>query len=143
MRSVILALPALWAVFVLFPIAPALSAAGCSNPVFKNAGVAALAQREQAIGDAYVGNYESAKGHAFIGWRKLIKVPAPCDAHMRTVRTHLVRNLGALWLSYTAMAAGDSIDGLSLLVSASKEASQLPADLGRELGGAAHGALLA
>jgi hypothetical protein len=143
MRGVSHALLALGAVFVLSCFAPAVSAAGCNNPVFESAGAAALALRTEAIGDAYVGNFASAKADAFRGWRTLIKAPAPCTLQMRKARGHLIRNLGALWLSYTAMAAGDTPDGLSLLVAASKEASQLPADLGRELLEAARGVPLA
>jgi hypothetical protein len=47
----------------------------------------------------------------------------PCSSHLRDVRTHLLRKLGALWLSYAARAAGDITSGLALLVAASKEAA--------------------
>jgi hypothetical protein len=98
------------------------SATHCSNPAFENAAIAGLTQRNKAIDRAYVENYASAKANAFIGWRMVISAPVPCDPQLRIVRTHLLRNLGALWLSYAARAAGDITDGLALLVAASKEA---------------------
>jgi hypothetical protein len=52
----------------------------------------------------------------------VIAAPLPCNAHLQELRTHLRRNLGALWLSYAARAAGDITDGLALLVAASEEA---------------------
>jgi hypothetical protein len=98
------------------------AASTCSDPVFENAALAALAQRNQAIGDAYAGDYASAKADVFIGWRVTIDARRPCNLQLRTLRKHLLGNLGALWLSYAAMAAGDLTDGLAFLVAASKEA---------------------
>jgi hypothetical protein len=132
MRGAVLALPTSGAVIVCLTIAPATSAAGCRNLAFEKAAVAAIAQRTRAIGEAYVENYVSAKAEIFIGWRTMMNAPVPCNSQLRKARTHLVRHLGALWLSYTAMAAGDTFDGLALLVTAAKEAHLLPADLGRE-----------
>jgi hypothetical protein len=140
---VILALLAVGAVFVFSTIPPAGSAAACSDLAFENAAVAALAQRTEAINDAYLDRYGSAKADAFTSWRTAIDDPGPCSSRLRRVQRHLVRNLGALWLSYTAMAAGDFTDGLSLLVAASKEAGKLPTDLGREFRTASREALLA
>ena len=104
-------------------IASPAAASTCSDPVFENAALAALGQREKAIGEAYVENYVSAKADAFVGWRTMIGGPMPCNSTLRYVRAHLIRNLGALWLSYAAMAAGDTTSGLALLVAASKEAA--------------------
>jgi hypothetical protein len=107
---------------VLLPIASPAAATRCGDPVFEDAAIAALAQRNKAINQAYVENYASAKAHAFIGWRTVIAAPMPCNPHLRELRTHLIRHLGALWLSYAARAAGDITDGLALLVAASEEA---------------------
>ena len=104
-------------------IASPASATSCSDSVFENAALAALAQRNRAIGEAYVEKYASAKADAFVGWRTVIDAPVPCNSKLRDVRTHLVRNLGALWLSYAARAAGDTTAGIALLVAASKEAA--------------------
>jgi hypothetical protein len=133
MRGAVLALSASGAVFVFLTIAPAASAAGCGNLAFEKAAVAAIAQRTKAIGEAYVENYASAKAEVFIAWRTMMNALVPCNSRLRKARTHLARSLGALWLSYTAMAAGDTFDGLVLLLTAAKEAHLLPADLGREL----------
>ena len=121
MRKVVLATLGLAA--VLLTIGSSAAGTGCSNPVFENTALAALGQREKAIGEAYVENYASAKADAFVGWRTMIGGPVPCNSTLRYVRTHLIRNLGALWLSYAAMAAGDTSSGLALLVAASEEAA--------------------
>jgi hypothetical protein len=98
-------------------------ASNCSNSVFENAAIAALGQRNKAIGQAYLENYTSAKADAYIGWRTVIEAPEPCDSRLRNVRRHLLRHLGALWLSYAARAAGDIDYGLAFLVAASREAA--------------------
>jgi hypothetical protein len=133
MRTVFPALLAVGAVLTSSMIAPASSVATCSDLGFENAAVAALAQRTEAIDDAYLEQYRAAKADAFAGWRKTINAPGPCSSQLLGVRRHLARNLSALWLSYAAMAAGDATDGLSFLVAASKEAGRLPPDLWREL----------
>jgi hypothetical protein len=46
---------------VLLPITSPAAATRCSDPVFENAAIAALAQRNKAIGQAYVENYAAAK----------------------------------------------------------------------------------
>jgi hypothetical protein len=102
--------------------APPAVAAGCSNPDFEHAAIAALAERNKAIGNAYVGDYAAAKAAAFAGWRTVTRVRVPCNVQLREVRKHLLRNLGILWLLYGAMAVGDITDGVALLVAASKEA---------------------
>jgi hypothetical protein len=104
-------------------IASPATASTCSDPVFENAALAALAHRNRAISDAYVGDYASAKADVFIGWRVTIDARVPCNLQLQEVRKHLLRNLGALWLGYAAMAAGDVTDGLAFLVAASKEAA--------------------
>jgi hypothetical protein len=121
MRKVVLATFGLAAV-LLTGGSPA-AGTSCNDPVFENGALAALGQREKAIGEAYVENYASAKADAFVGWRTVIDGPVPCNSALRNVRPHLIRNLGALWLSYAAMAAGDTTSGLALLVAASKEAA--------------------
>jgi len=98
------------------------AASSCSDRLFAGAALAALAQRNEAISEAYLENYASAKADAFVGWRAVIGARVPCDLQLRKVRAHLLRNLGALWLSYAARAAGDVDGGLALLVAASKEA---------------------
>jgi len=110
-------------------IAPAAAATGCSDPAFQKAEVAAVAQRTNAIGAAYVQNYRLAAAASFIGWRTTISARVPCSPQLRNVRTHLLRNLGDLWRSYTATAAGDTIDGLSWLALASTEAARANAGL--------------
>jgi hypothetical protein len=131
--GVIRALLASAAVYLFLTSATAASAAVCRDTAFQKAAVTAVAQRTKAIGEAYLENYASAKADAFTGWRTMMNGPVPCSLRLREARTHLLRNLGALWLSYTAMAAGDITDGLAFLVVAAKEARQVPADLGHEL----------
>ena len=106
---------------VLLPIASPAAATRCSDPVFENAAIAAVGQRNKAIAEAYVENYASAKADALVAWRTVIEAPVPCNSQLRDVRTHFIRHLGALWLSYAARAAGDVTTGLDLLVAASKE----------------------
>jgi len=110
------------AAVALITASPAV-AAGCSDPGFESAAIAALGQRNKAIGQAYLDNYASAKADAFVGWRTVIEAPVPCDSRLRNVRRHLLRHLGALWLSYAARAAGDIDYGLAFLVAASREAA--------------------
>jgi hypothetical protein len=105
-------------------IPPVASAGACSNPSFAKAELAAVVQRKNAIGAAYVQHYALAAAEVFIGWRTMVDARMPCDPRLRTVRRHFLRNLGDLWRSYTAMAAGDMVDGLSWLASASKEAAR-------------------
>jgi len=107
---------------VALTIASPAVASSCSNPVFESAAIAAVTQRNKAIGEAYLENYASAKADAFNGWRTVIEAPVPCNSQLKNVRTHLLHHLGALWLSYAARAAGDVTSGLALLVAASKEA---------------------
>jgi hypothetical protein len=120
---------------VLTTASPA-AAARCSDAVFGSAAIDALAQRNKAIGHAYAENYASAKADVLVGWRTLIAARVPCDSHLRDARTHLLRNLGALWLSYAARAAGDTISGLALLVAASREAVLANAAVSRASGAA-------
>jgi hypothetical protein len=123
MRKVVTAVLALGAVALMLAIADSAGAASCNDLVFENAAIAAVVQRNKAIGEAFVENYASARGDAFVGWRTVIGAPLPCIWKLRYVRTHLLSNLGDLWLSYAAMAAGDMTDGLALLVAASREAA--------------------
>ena len=107
---------------VMLAVASPAAAISCSDRAFENAALAAVGQRNKAIDKAYVENYAAAKAEAFVGWRTVVDGPLPCTSQLQGVRTHLLRNLGALWLSYAARAAGDLTDGLALLVAASKEA---------------------
>jgi hypothetical protein len=114
---------------VLSTLASAASAAGCSDLVFRNAVVVAIEQREHAIDEAYIANYASAKADAFVAWRTLMNAPVPCASLLRSVRMYLVRNMGAVWLSYAAMAAGDVTGAVFLLVIASKDGAIASAEL--------------